>query len=280
MNSSRHVTRAHLLVRAAGSRRRRCRRLGGSGGATARPGTRASPARRVRSRPGGGARRPPSAGCSPPAARGPGAAPTSLRPVRHDGHDPGARAAASRSGGSPPTRAGTATAPGPVLVVKEGDTVTVRLHNQLTQSMSRSRSPGSPPVSSPPGSTTSTSGADPGGTATYTFHAGRPGTFLYEAGHTPGGARQVAMGLAGALVVLRRGRQGRRPDLRRRGRAGAQRDRPAAERRTRHASTCATSRPATGWSTAGRSPAPTRFPRTRATRSCCATSTRAPRPTR
>ena len=35
----------------------------------------------------------------------------------------------------------------------------------------------------------------------YTFSAGRPGTFVYEAGHTAGGARQVAMGLAGALVV-------------------------------------------------------------------------------
>ena len=45
-------------------------------------------------------------------------------------------------------------------------------------------------------------GATPGGTATYSFHATRPGTFLYEAGHTANGARQVAMGLAGALVVL------------------------------------------------------------------------------
>ena len=42
----------------------------------------------------------------------------------------------------------------------------------------------------------------PAGTTTYTFTAGRPGTFLYEAGHTADGARQVAMGLAGALVVL------------------------------------------------------------------------------
>ena len=42
----------------------------------------------------------------------------------------------------------------------------------------------------------------PGGTASYTFHATRPGTFLYEAGHTADGARQVAMGLVGALVVL------------------------------------------------------------------------------
>ena len=34
------------------------------------------------------------------------------------------------------------------------------------------------------------------------FTASRPGTFLYEAGPTPSGKQQVAMGLAGALVVL------------------------------------------------------------------------------
>ena len=95
---------------------------------------------------------------------------------------------------------GTPTAPGPLLVVEEGDTVTVRLHNQLTQNMSLAF-PGQPAGEFTAGLDTSTSGADPNGTATYTFHARRPGTYLYEAGHTPGGARQVAMGLAGALVV-------------------------------------------------------------------------------
>ena len=39
-------------------------------------------------------------------------------------------------------------------------------------------------------------------TATYTFTASRPGTFLYEAGPTPSGKQQVAIGLAGAIVVL------------------------------------------------------------------------------
>ena len=42
----------------------------------------------------------------------------------------------------------------------------------------------------------------PAGTQDYVFTASRPGTFLYEAGPTPSGKQQVAMGLAGALVVL------------------------------------------------------------------------------
>ena len=45
-------------------------------------------------------------------------------------------------------------------------------------------------------------GVGTGASRTYSFTAGRAGTFLYEAGHTANGARQVAMGLAGALVVL------------------------------------------------------------------------------
>ena len=45
-------------------------------------------------------------------------------------------------------------------------------------------------------------GVGPGRNRDLLFTASRPGTFLYEAGHTPNGARQVAMGLAGALVVL------------------------------------------------------------------------------
>jgi FtsP/CotA-like multicopper oxidase with cupredoxin domain len=106
-------------------------------------------------------------------------------------------------GFSTSSTAGTATAPGPSLVVMEGDTVTVTLHNQLGQDVSLAL-PGQPASSITQGlsSAAQTTGAAPGGTATYSFHATRPGTFLYEAGHTANGARQVAMGLAGALVVL------------------------------------------------------------------------------
>src|SRR5258705_7911290 len=51
------------------------------------------------------------------------------------------------------------------------------------------------------GLATDTAGTGPGGSKSYTFTATRPGTYLYEAGHTVDGARQVAMGLVGALVV-------------------------------------------------------------------------------
>lgn len=99
---------------------------------------------------------------------------------------------------------GTATAPGPVLVVRQGDHVSITVHNGLSQNLSLAL-PGQPASAVSGGLSTAaqTTGAAPGGTQTYTFAANRPGTFLYEAGHTAGGARQVAMGLAGALVVLR-----------------------------------------------------------------------------
>jgi hypothetical protein len=97
---------------------------------------------------------------------------------------------------------GDAIAPGPVLVVVEGDTVDFVLHNRLPQD-SALAFPGQAASSftgTAPGGTVD--GVPEGGDATYTFTATQPGTFLYEAGHTPNGARQVAMGLAGALVVL------------------------------------------------------------------------------
>lgn len=99
--------------------------------------------------------------------------------------------------------AGTATAPGPQLVVNEGDTVTVTLHNQLAENVSLAL-PGQRAQAFSTGMSAAdqTTGAAQGGTATYSFVANRPGTFVYEAGHTADGARQVAMGLAGALVVL------------------------------------------------------------------------------
>lgn len=93
--------------------------------------------------------------------------------------------------------AGTATAPGPMLVVHQGDQVSVTLHNQLTGQSVSLAFPGQP---IPTGGEDTTGVSS--GTRTYTFTASRPGTFLYEAGHTAGGARQVAMGLAGAFVVL------------------------------------------------------------------------------
>ena len=98
--------------------------------------------------------------------------------------------------------AASATAPGPVLVVNQGDTVTVTLHNQIAEPVSLAF-PGQPASAFSAGLSTvaEETGAAPGTTRAYTFVAGRAGTFLYEAGHTADGTRQVAMGLAGALVV-------------------------------------------------------------------------------
>ncbi|MHB1490018.1 MAG: multicopper oxidase domain-containing protein [Cellulomonas sp.] len=98
--------------------------------------------------------------------------------------------------------AASATAPGPLLVVDQGSTVTVTLHNQLAEPVSLAF-PGQPASAFAAGLSSQAEevGAAPGVTATYTFTAARAGTFVYEAGHTADGARQVAMGLAGALVV-------------------------------------------------------------------------------
>ena len=76
---------------------------------------------------------------------------------------------------------------------QSGRLVTVTLHNGLSENTSlffqgQSMSP-------------DTTGVAAGGTATYTFVASQPGTFLYEAGLIPGKQHQVAMGMYGALVV-------------------------------------------------------------------------------
>ncbi|MDT5029657.1 MAG: hypothetical protein QOE61_6583, partial [Micromonosporaceae bacterium] len=92
------------------------------------------------------------------------------------------------------TSAGPATTPGPVLVVDQGNVVTINLHNGLTSALSLA-------VPAITGTVPDTVGAPAGASKSYTFTATRPGTYLYEAGHTANGARQTAMGLVGALVV-------------------------------------------------------------------------------
>jgi FtsP/CotA-like multicopper oxidase with cupredoxin domain len=91
------------------------------------------------------------------------------------------------------TSGGAAGLPGPTLIVNQGETVNVTLHNTLSQASSLSF----------PGQALApdTAGAAAGGTKTYSFVASAPGTYLYEAGMTANGTRQVAMGLFGALVV-------------------------------------------------------------------------------
>jgi hypothetical protein len=92
------------------------------------------------------------------------------------------------------TSDGPAGVPGPVLVVDQGDQVTINVHNGLARNLSLAL----PTVA---GLVPDRTGAAPGAATSYTFTAARPGTYLYEAGHTPDGARQAAMGLLGALVV-------------------------------------------------------------------------------
>jgi FtsP/CotA-like multicopper oxidase with cupredoxin domain len=90
--------------------------------------------------------------------------------------------------------AGSPTAPGPAIVAVEGETIELVLHNGLAE----------PTSLAVPGLTTfpaDTAGVAPGSSRTYTFTAERPGTFLYEAGLTTGGDRQVALGLVGPLVI-------------------------------------------------------------------------------
>lgn len=93
------------------------------------------------------------------------------------------------------TVSGPAQLPGPALIANQDETLQVVLHNQL---------PGEAVSLSFPrqwGLTPDLVGVGTGGVVTYTFTVTRPGTYLYEAGLTANGARQVAMGLYGGLIV-------------------------------------------------------------------------------
>ncbi|HEX2904061.1 MAG TPA: multicopper oxidase domain-containing protein [Jatrophihabitans sp.] len=91
------------------------------------------------------------------------------------------------------------TTPGPLLVVRQNQQVTITVHNGLAEPLALAL-PGQASVNE--GTGDDRTGAAVGGTKSYTFTASRPGSFLYEAGHTADGARQIAMGLAGGLIVL------------------------------------------------------------------------------
>ena len=87
-----------------------------------------------------------------------------------------------------------ATVPGPMLIGAEGATMVVILHNDLPGETVALAFPGQDLLPDLDGVAT-------GQAKPYTFTLTNPGTFLYEAGLTSNGARQVAMGLYGALVV-------------------------------------------------------------------------------
>jgi FtsP/CotA-like multicopper oxidase with cupredoxin domain len=98
--------------------------------------------------------------------------------------------------------------PGPTMIVCEGDTVTVTLHNQLPDNVSIAF-PGQAGVTAgagAPGLLTNevlkyAVGAvpTPPTPVTYTFVASRPGTFQYQSATQP--EVQMEMGLVGALIV-------------------------------------------------------------------------------
>ncbi|MFZ5856934.1 MAG: multicopper oxidase domain-containing protein [Chloroflexota bacterium] len=91
--------------------------------------------------------------------------------------------------GSPVTKPG-----GPTLVVTQGDTVSITLHNTLGEDTALLiHGQAMPP---------DLNGVAAGGTTSYFFSADSPGTFLYEAGLLANAQHQVPMGLYGALVVL------------------------------------------------------------------------------
>lgn len=92
--------------------------------------------------------------------------------------------------------------PGPTLIVTAGSTVTVRLTNVLPAAA------GNVSIAFPGHQVTSTTGgvpgplaqeAESGGSVTYTFIAGEPGTYQYHSATRPD--LQVEMGLYGALIV-------------------------------------------------------------------------------
>jgi len=91
----------------------------------------------------------------------------------------------------------TVTGANPVIVATAGDTLHITLHDALTVPVSLSI-PGLANVAP------DYAGAAPAATKSYTVTVDRPGTYIYQAGHIGGsdpGPREVAMGLAGALVV-------------------------------------------------------------------------------
>lgn len=92
------------------------------------------------------------------------------------------------------TAGGAAQLPGPTIIATEGDSVSITLHNNLAEDTALIF-PGQAIIPDLTGA------AANGGIQTYIFTATNPGTYLYEAGLLPDAARQVAMGMFGALVV-------------------------------------------------------------------------------
>jgi len=100
--------------------------------------------------------------------------------------------------------------PGPTLIVDQGATISISVSNQLPADVTGASQrvslvfPGQVGVTAVCTTGTCVQGplaleASPGGTVTYSFVAGRPGTYHYASGTQP--ELQVEMGLVGALIV-------------------------------------------------------------------------------
>ena len=90
------------------------------------------------------------------------------------------------------------TGQSPTLVVDQDVPVTVTLHNALPAGPFSNALSLSIPGGGLPDDTV---GVGPAGQKSYQVTFTRPGTYVYQAGHTAQGTRQVAMGLVGAVVV-------------------------------------------------------------------------------
>jgi len=90
---------------------------------------------------------------------------------------------------------GPALVPGPVIRANVGETLVVVLHNEIPGQDVSLAFPGQE------GLIPDMTGVPAGSSKTFTVTANVSGTFLYEAGLTSGGGRQVAMGLTGPLIV-------------------------------------------------------------------------------
>ncbi|HZU87485.1 MAG TPA: multicopper oxidase domain-containing protein [Anaerolineaceae bacterium] len=92
------------------------------------------------------------------------------------------------------TPGGAAQYPGPTIIATSGDTLNITLHNVDVPGSVSLDLPYLPRV---PDMT----GVAAGGSKTYAFLVADAGTYLYQAGLTADGPRQVTMGLFGALIV-------------------------------------------------------------------------------
>ncbi|WP_429322389.1 multicopper oxidase domain-containing protein [Paraburkholderia sp. GAS448] len=92
--------------------------------------------------------------------------------------------------------------PGPTLIVKEGDTVTVNLTNELPVAAGNTSIifPGFKVAATQGVAGVLTREASRGQTVTYSFVATKPGTYVYHSGTQA--ELQIEMGLYGALIVL------------------------------------------------------------------------------